>query len=135
MNAIIAQAWTATSTDAGITLPEDGPDVHPRYYGSFPRKLRRYALDSGVITIENAVRSSTSLPAQLLRLRDRGLLREGLVADVIVFDPTKVQDRATFPEPHQYAEGIDWVLVNGKPVVDAGKLTGALPGRVLVRGE
>jgi N-acyl-D-amino-acid deacylase len=131
VDAIMSQPWTATSTDAGVALPEDGPDTHARYYGSYPRKLRRYALDRGVISIENAVRSSTSLPAQILGIRDRGLLREGLAADVVIFDPVKIRDKATFSEPHQYAEGIDFALVNGKFVVDGGKLTGALPGQVL----
>lgn len=131
--AIMAQRWTATSTDAGIALPEDGPDTHVRYYGSYPRKLQRYAIEKNVIRIEDAVRSSTSLPAQILRIRDRGLLREGLAADVVVFDPARVRDRSTFAEPHHYADGIDFVWVNGKAVVDAGKLTGALPGKVLSR--
>src|SRR5262249_30249073 len=116
-----------------IALPEDGADVHARFYGSYPRKVRHYALDRNVITIEDAVRSSTSLPAQILRVRDRGLLREGLAADVIVFDPATIRDRATFADPHHYSDGIDYVLVNGKTVVDGGKLTGALPGKVLSR--
>ncbi len=135
VDAIMAQPWTGTSTDAGVALPEDGPDTHARYYGSYPRKLRRYALDRGVISIENAVRSSTSLPAQIFRIQDRGLLREGLAADVVIFDPATVRDKATFSEPHQYAEGIEVVLVNGKFVVEGGKLTGALPGRVLARSR
>lgn len=130
---IMAQRWNATSTDAGIALPEDGPDTHVRFYGSYPRKLHRYALERNVITIEDAVRSSTSLPAQILGIRDRGLLREGMAADVVVFDPAKVRDRSTFMEPHQYSEGIDYVLVNGKAVVDGGKATGVLAGTVLSR--
>jgi N-acyl-D-amino-acid deacylase len=133
VDAIMSQPWTATSTDAGVALPEDGPETHARYYGSYPRKLRHYALDRGVISLESAVRSSTSLPAQILGIRDRGLIREGLAADLVIFDPAKVRDRATFSEPHQYAEGIDFVLVNGKFAVDGGKLTGALSGKVLTR--
>ena len=132
VHAIMAQPWTATSTDAGIALPEDGPDVHARFYGSYPRKLRHYVFERGVITLEHAIRSSTSLPAQILGLRDRGLIREGLAADVVMFDPETVRDKATFSSPHQHAEGIDLVLVNGKPVVEGGELTGALPGRVLL---
>ena len=131
VEAIMTQRWNATSTDAGIALPEDGPDTHARFYGSYPRKLRRYALERNVISIEDAVRSSASLPAQILRIRDRGLLREGLAADVVVFDPATVHDRSTFADPHHYSDGIEYVLVNGKPVVDGGKLTGALPGQVL----
>ncbi len=133
VDAIMSQPWNATSTDAAIALPEDGPDTHARYYGSYPRKLRRYALDRGVISLENAVRSSTSLPAQILGIRDRGLIREGQAADLVVFDPATVRDSATFENPHQYAEGIDFVIVNGKFVVEQRKLTGALAGQVLSR--
>jgi N-acyl-D-amino-acid deacylase len=131
--AIMAQRWNATSTDAGIALPEDGPDTHVRYYGSYPRKLHRYSLQRGIISLEDAIRSSTSLPAQILRMRDRGLLREGLAADIVVFDPARIRDRSTFTDPHHHSDGIDYVLINGKPVVDGGRLTGALPGRVLSR--
>jgi N-acyl-D-aspartate/D-glutamate deacylase len=84
-----------------------------------------------VISLEDAVRSMTSLPAQILGLRDRGQIREGLVADLVVFDPDEIQDRATFVEPHQYPEGIEYVLVNGEFVVEGGKLTWKLPGKVL----
>lgn len=131
--AIMAQPWTATSTDAGIALPADGPDVHARFYGSYPRKIRHYALDRGAITLEAAIRSSTSLPAQILRLPDRGLIRPGLAADLVVLDLDRLRDRSTFFEPHQYADGVDYVLVNGKFVVDGGKATGELAGVVLSR--
>lgn len=131
MEAFAALPWVATASDAGIALPEDGPAVHARYYGTFPRKIRHYALDRGVLSVEDAVRSMTSLPAQIMRLRDRGLLREGFAADVVVFDLDRIRDAATFFQPHQYAQGIDHVLVNGVPVVDGGRLTGRLPGRVL----
>jgi N-acyl-D-amino-acid deacylase len=133
LEALMAQPWTATSTDAGIALPEDGPDVHARFYGSYPRKFRRYALERGAISVETAVRSSTSLPAQILGLPDRGLVRAGLAADLVVLDLERLRDRSTFFEPHQYSEGIDYVLVNGKLVVDGGKLTGELAGTVLER--
>ena len=131
MEAFAALPWVATASDAGIALPEDGPATHARFYGTFPRKIRRYALERGVLSVEDAVRSMTSLPAQIMRLRDRGLLREGFAADVVVFDLDRIRDVATFFQPHQYAEGIDHVLVNGVPVVDGGRLTGRLPGRVL----
>lgn len=127
---LMAQPWMATSTDAGVALPEDGP-VHARFYGSYPRKLRRYALDGGPMRLEDAVRSSTSLPAQILGLRDRGLVREGFWADLVVLDPGRLRDTATFFEPHRHSEGIDLVLVNGVAVLEGGKLTGALPGQVL----
>jgi N-acyl-D-amino-acid deacylase len=122
--------WTATASDAGITMPGES-NVHARYYGTFPRKIREYALDRGVITVEHAVRSATSLPAQILGLRDRGLLKEGYRADIAVIDLDRIRDVGTFTEPHQYPEGIDYVMVNGKLVVDRGELTWELPGKVL----
>ncbi|MFQ5709451.1 MAG: amidohydrolase family protein [bacterium] len=130
VEAFMSQPWTATSSDAGVALPEDGA-VHPRFYGTFPRKIRRYALDRHSISLEHAVRSSTSLPAQILGLRHRGMIREGFWADLVVLDLERLRDRATFFKPHQYAEGIDYVLVNGEMVVEAGQLTGKLPGVVI----
>ncbi len=132
IEAFSAQPWTATSSDASIALPGDGP-VHARYYGTFPRKIRHYALERKVITLENAVRASTSLPAQILGLRDRGMIREGFHADLVVFDPETIKDTATFFEPHQYAEGIEYVLVNGSFVVEKGELTWEKPGVVLTK--
>ncbi|MXW55272.1 MAG: amidohydrolase family protein [Gemmatimonadales bacterium] len=125
-----AHPWLVTASDAGIALPGDGP-VHARFYGTFPRKIRRYAMDLGILSAESAVRSMTSLPAQVMGLRDRGLIREGLVADIAVLDMDEVQDNATFFEPHQYPSGVDYVLVGGTFVVDDGELTWALPGAVL----
>jgi N-acyl-D-amino-acid deacylase len=130
IEAFSAQPWTATSSDASIAIPGDGP-VHARFYGTFPRKIRHYALERKAITLEDAVRASTSLPAQILGLRDRGMIREGFHADIVVFDPLTIKDTATFFEPHQYAEGISYVLVNGVSVVDDGKLTWKKPGKVL----
>ena len=104
---------------------------HPRAYGTFPRVLGRYVREDKVLRLEEAVRKMTSLPAQRLGLRDRGLLRPGAYADVTVFDPGKVIDHATFDNPHQYSEGIVYVFVNGAPVVDQGKITDRLPGRIL----
>jgi N-acyl-D-aspartate/D-glutamate deacylase len=104
---------------------------HPREYGTFARVLGRYVRERGVLTLEEAVRKMSGATAQRLGLQDRGLLREGFFADVAVFDPDRVVDRATFPEPHQYAEGVEYVLVNGTLVVDGGEHTGARPGRVL----
>jgi len=104
---------------------------HPRTYGTFPRVLGEYVRRTGVLTLENAVRKMTSLPAQKLRLRDRGLIREGMWADITVFDPKKVVDKATYSTPHKYAVGIEYVLVNGKVVIDHGEHTGTLPGQAL----
>ena len=127
------QPWVATSTDAAIALPDAGPSTHARFYGSFTRKIRHYALDRGAISVEHAIRSSTSLPALIMGLKDRGLVREGMAADLIVFDLGKIRDKATFFEPHQHSEGIEYVFVNGVAVVDAAKLTGALPGKLITR--
>ncbi len=125
-----ARPWVATASDAGIALPEDG-FVHPRYYGTFPRKIRRYAMEKEVLSVEDAVRSMTSLPARILGLEDRGLIHEGHHADLVVIDPERIRDRATALEPHQYPEGVEAVLVGGTFVVDGGERTGALPGRVI----
>ena len=105
--------------------------THPRSYGTFPRILRKYVREDKVLTIENAIRKMTSLPAQKLGLRDRGTLREGMWADVVVFDPKRIADVATYENPHRYPEGIEHVLVNGEIVVDGGEHTGAPPGKVL----
>jgi N-acyl-D-amino-acid deacylase len=131
MEAFAAQPWVATASDAGIALPEDGPAVHARFYGTFPRKIRHYALERGVLSVEDAIRSMTSLPAQILGLRDRGMIREGMAADVVVFDLETIRDRATFVEPHQFPEGIEQVLVGGEAVVQDGELTWKLPGKLI----
>lgn len=125
-----AQEWTATATDGWIVLPEDG-FTHTRVYGTFPRKIAHYARDEHVLSVEDAVRTATSLPAQVLGLRDRGRIDEGYVADLVVFDLAALEDRATFFEPHQYPAGIEYVLMAGEFVVDGGEPTWALPGRVI----
>jgi N-acyl-D-amino-acid deacylase len=132
IEAFSAQPWTATSSDASIALPDDGP-VHARFYGTFPRKIRHYSLEKKVISLENAVRASTSLTAQILGLRDRGMIREGNHADLVVFDPETIKDSATFFEPHRYAEGIEYVMVNGTFVIEKGELTWQKPGLVLAK--
>ena len=106
---------------------------HPRAYGSFARVLGKYVRDEKVLTLEEAIRKLAALPAANLRIDRRGSLKEGYFADVVVFDPAKVQDHATFVEPHQYATGMVHVFVNGDQVLKDGEHTGALPGRV-VRG-
>lgn len=131
METIAKQPWVATSTGGGIAMLSDGPQTHARFYGSFTRKIRYYALDRGAITLEHAIRSSTSLPARIMDLKDRGQIREGFAADLVVFDLSTIRDKATFFEQH--SEGIDYVFINGIHAVDAGKLTHATPGRVLVR--
>jgi len=103
---------------------------HPRCYGAFPRYFRTNT-DKGLFTLEEAVRRMTGMPASRLRLADRGILREGMAADITVFDPVKVKDTATFTAPHSYPEGIPYVIVNGEVVIDAGEHTGALAGKIL----
>jgi len=130
----MATPWVAFNCDNAGVSPEGvlgASNCHPRAYGSFPRVLGLYVRDQKVLRLEDAVRKMTSLPAQKLGLRDRGLLRPGLYADITVFDPDKVIDRATFDAPHQFSEGIVEVFVNGIAVVDQGKITGRLPGRIL----
>jgi N-acyl-D-amino-acid deacylase len=125
-----AQPWVMTASDGGLALPEDG-FVHARFYGTFPRKIKKYAMEKGVLSVEDAVRSMTSLPAMVLGLKDRGSVREGNVADLVIMDLEKIRDTATFFEPHQYPEGMEYVLVSGKFVIDKGNPTGALPGRII----
>jgi N-acyl-D-amino-acid deacylase len=135
VEAFSVQPWCATSTDADITIPEDGPNIHARYYGSYARKIRHYAMDRGIMTVENAIRASTSLPALILGLKDRGKIHEGYCADIVVLDLKTIRDKATFFEPHQYSEGIDYVMVNGEFAVDNGELTWNLNGKVLTNGK
>ncbi|MEC9005064.1 MAG: amidohydrolase family protein, partial [Planctomycetota bacterium] len=132
VEALASQPWTATSTDAGIALPGDGP-VHPRFYGAFPRKIRRFALDRKLISLEEAIRVSTSLPASILKLEGRGVIRQGAHADLVVFDPQRIQDRADAFKPHQYSEGVGYVLVGGELIVDQERLLGNLAGQVITR--
>jgi len=104
---------------------------HPRSYGTFPRVLGKYVREEKIVTLENAVRKMTSLPAQKLGLRDRGLVKEGMYADIAIFDPKRVIDKASYTDPHQYPEGIEYVLVNGKIVIERGEHTGVLAGKAL----
>lgn len=129
---VMQQPWVATASDGRAYLPSsDKP--HPRSYGTFPRKLGEYAIKENVISLAAAIRSSTSLPAEIIGLRDRGQLKAGFAADVVVFDPKTLRDTATFDQPHQYAVGMKFVFVNGDVAVHDGKPTGALPGKALVR--
>ncbi len=125
-----AQPWVATASDGGIAIPEDG-SVHPRFYGTFPRKIRHYALTVDALSLEAAIRSQTSLPARIMGLQDRGEIRVGHWADVVIFDLETLADQATFFEPHQHATGIDHVLINGEAVVENGEILYRLPGRVI----
>jgi N-acyl-D-amino-acid deacylase len=128
--------WVSFGSDAASQAPEGvfvRSNPHPRAYGNVARLLGRYVRDDGVISLSEAVRRLTSLPAGNLRLRRRGALRPGFFADVVVFDPATIADHATFEQPHQYATGMVHVFVNGVQVLRNGDHTGARPGRV-VRG-
>jgi N-acyl-D-amino-acid deacylase len=129
--------WVSFGSDAASMAPEPPftlSSAHPRAYGNFARLLGRYVRDEKVIPLEEAVRRLSGLPATNLELEGRGFLREGMFADVAIFDPAKVEDRATFEEPHQYAVGMRHVFVNGVQVLKEGEHTGAKPGRA-VRGQ
>jgi N-acyl-D-aspartate/D-glutamate deacylase len=131
---LMQQPWTMTSSDG--TLVEMGSGVpHPRAYGTFPRKLRSYVMERRVIALEDAIRSMTSLSAGVMHVRDRGMLRDGAFADIVVFDLTRLRDTATYQEPHQLAEGMVHVIVNGRFAIDDGVFSDTLHGRVLSRRD
>jgi N-acyl-D-amino-acid deacylase len=130
----LQQPWVAIDNDSEGTSPEGilgQAHPHPRAYGTFPRILAKYVREEKDLTLEDAIRKFSALPAQRMRLADRGVLKAGMWADVVIFDPATVRDRATFDNPNQFSEGMEYVLVNGVPVIDQGKMTGALPGKVL----
>ena len=132
----VAQPWVSFGSDEEASATEGVfllSNNHPRAFGTFARVLGKYSRDEGIIPLEEAIRRMTSLPAGNIQIRDRGRLSAGYFADVVVFDPATVSDHATFPEPHQYATGIEQVFVNGEQVLRNGEHTGATPGRV-VRG-
>ena len=130
----VKKDWVSFGSDEASQAPEGAflkSNPHPRAYGNFARLLGQYAREEKLITLEEAVRRLTSLPARNLGLQDRGVLKEGMFADVAVFDPKTIADRATFEHPHQYAVGMKHVLVNGVPVLKDGEHTGATPGRAV----
>ena len=134
VQAFAREPWTATATDGWIVLPGDAViRSHPRCYGTFPRKIRRYALEKGLMSVEAAIRSATALPAEILGIHARGRVREGLRADLVILDLDRLADRSTVFDPHRHSDGIEHVLVRGIAVVKNGRITGALPGRVLAR--
>ncbi len=121
---------TMFASDSGVRKFQEGVP-HPRGYANNARVLARYVRELKLLRLEDAIRRMTSLPALTFRLRDRGVVREGAWADLVVFDPAKVQDNATFEDPHHYATGFAWVLINGVPVVQKDEPTGARPGKML----
>jgi dihydroorotase/N-acyl-D-amino-acid deacylase len=130
----LQQPWVSVDNDSQGTAPDGllGQEhPHPRAYGTFPRILRKYVREEQKLKLEDAIRKFSALPAERMRLADRGVLKAGMWADVVVFDPATITDRATFENPNQLSVGMEYVLVNGVPVIDGGKPTNALPGKVL----
>jgi N-acyl-D-aspartate/D-glutamate deacylase len=130
---IMADSLVAVGSDGhGLDAAADGGETtHPRSYGTFPRILGRYVRESKVLSLETAIRKMTSLPASRLGFTDRGLIRPGFVADLVLFDPATIKDLASYRDPHHYAQGVVHLLVGGELVIHEGKLTGRRPGRVL----
>jgi N-acyl-D-amino-acid deacylase len=129
---VMKQPWVMVGSDGSCLNVETATgQPHPRNYGTFARILATYVREKNVLRLEEAIRKMTSLPAMRLGLQDRGILREGMRADLVLFDDSEILDKATFLEPHQYAVGVYWVLVNGTPVVEEGRHTGKRPGMVL----
>jgi N-acyl-D-amino-acid deacylase len=132
----LAQPWVSICNDSQGTAPDGllGKEhPHPRAYGTFPHILAKYVREEKKLTLEEAIRKFTSLPAGRMRFADRGVLKAGMWADVVVFDPATIHDVATFADPNRLSEGMEYVLVNGVPVIDGGKMTNALPGKVVSR--
>jgi dihydroorotase/N-acyl-D-amino-acid deacylase len=130
----LQQPWVSIDNDYSGVSPEGilGEEhAHPRAYGTFPRILRKYVREEKKLALEEAIRKFSSLPAQRMRFTDRGVLKQGMWADVVVFDPKTVRDVATYDDPNRLSQGMEYVLVNGVPVIEEGKMTGALPGKVL----
>ena len=130
IEAVMKQQWTMTCTDGDLVRMGEGVP-HPRAYGAFARKLKKYVAERRTIDIADAVRSMTTLPAAVFGLKDRGQLRAGAFADILIFDLSKVNDAATYEKPHQLSEGIDDIIVNGELARRNGRFTSALAGRVL----
>ncbi|MDQ3070109.1 MAG: amidohydrolase family protein [Acidobacteriota bacterium] len=131
---LMRRPWMMTSSDGALSLAGEGRP-HPRNNGAFTRKLTRYVRDRGVVTLEDAVRSMTSLPAATFGLTGRGVIEAGAFADLVVFDLSALRERATYDDPHQMSEGMWLVLVNGQPVIERGAFTGRRPGRILRAGN
>jgi N-acyl-D-aspartate/D-glutamate deacylase len=130
---ILKQPWVATASDGFAMVPDRDTVPHPRSYGCFARKIGRLAIEEKLLPLEQAIRSATGLPADILHLPRRGYLKEGYYADVVVLDPAAYRDQATFVKPHQYATGVRSLFVNGKVAIEDGKFTGTLAGKALRR--
>lgn len=130
----MSKPWVMTGSDGSLPL-FGSARPHPRSYGTFPRKIRSYVLDKKIISMEQAIRAATGLPAEMLGFSDRGLLKRGYVADLVVFDPNSIQDKATYSDPHQYSSGILTVLISGKTVIEESEYNGTLAGKPLRKGQ
>jgi N-acyl-D-amino-acid deacylase len=131
----LKQPWVSICNDSQGTSPTGllaAEHPHPRAYGTFPRILSKYVREQHLLTLEDAIRKFSALPAGRMRIADRGVLKEGMWADVVVFDPDTIRDLATFEKPNQLSVGMRFVLVNGVPVISEGKMTGALPGKPIL---
>jgi N-acyl-D-amino-acid deacylase len=124
------EPYVATASDGSAQVPA-ATVPHPRSYGCFPRKIGHYAIAEKLIPLGQALRSASGLPADILKLPQRGYLKPGYYADVVVFNPKTFRDKATYDQPHQYATGVQYLLVNGRLAIDQGRFTGTLAGRVL----
>lgn len=133
MDRILQQPWCLVASDGSATV-QSGRTGHPRSFGAFPRAFRRYVREQRTVSLEAMVHKMTAMPAQLLRLHDRGVLAAGKLASVVVFDPERFTDHATWLEPQRYAQGVQWLVVNGVVAVERGKQGEAMAGRVLARG-
>jgi N-acyl-D-aspartate/D-glutamate deacylase len=122
--------YIMTGSDGNVQIPSDS-FPHPRSYGTFPRKIREYVLKKKWISMEQAIRAATSLPAEVLGFDNRGSLKEGHVADILVFDPDKISDKATYSAPHLYSDGVLYLMINGKLVIEDGRYNGELAGKPL----
>jgi len=130
----LRRSWVSIGADSGATAldgPLAGDRPHPRAFGTMPRVLGHYARDLGLFSVEEAVRKMTSQAARRVGLFDRGLLRPGMMADLVVFDPGRIRDLATFEQSTRYSEGVEHLVVNGRVVLEAGRMTGERPGRAL----
>ncbi len=130
----LKQPWVSVDNDSSGASPEGilGEEhPHPRGYGAFPRILRKYVREEHLLTLPDAIRKFSALPAERMRLADRGVIKDGMWADIVIFDPDKIRDLSTYENPNQLAVGMEFVLVNGVPVISDGKMTQALPGKVL----
>ena len=130
----LQQPWVSVCNDSQGTAPDGllgAEHPHPRAYGTFPHILRKYVREEHKLTLEDAIRKFSALAAQRVRLTDRGVLKKGMWADIVIFYPATIRDKATFEDPNQLSDGMQYVLVNGVPVIGDGKQTNALPGKVL----